>query len=131
MQVIARDKAGNPIAIERGLFASTLYVGHRRGSGLSDVGEGYDIGAGVLNSLQSGGGGGFDWSELFSFINNNPIVKGFGQKVSGQPAYPLYPYGSVPGTPVIGGSVFGSGSINPMYLLLGAGALVLVLAMKR
>lgn len=114
MQIVGRDKAGNPIAVERGLLATTVYRGHRRGAQLAGLDDD------------------FDWSDLFTFINQNPIVQGVGRKVGGQQAYPIYPYGTTPGVPgtVPAFSSTGTFSVNPMYVLIGAG-LILVFALKR
>jgi hypothetical protein len=107
MTIIGQDKAGRPIAVERGLIYSTLYRGHQV-SGLGDVGE-------------------WDWEQFWTGIN--PIMQGVGARIAGRnqpPVVPVNPYQSVSAS---GPGFFGS--MNPMYLILGAGALVLVLVMKR
>jgi len=112
MQVIGKDKEGHLIAAERGLLATTLY--RTREGGLAGLG---DLG--------------FDWETLGSIINSNPIVQGLGRKIGGQQgAYPIAQYsGTAPGT-VPAFSSTGTFSINPMYVLIGAG-LILVFALKR
>lgn len=130
MQVIGTDKNGYPIAVQRGLLYSTVYRGVPRGGQLGDA---YDVGGDVLNALQqgagSGSGSGFDWGSLFTFVNNNPIVKGVGQRIAGQGAYPIYPPGYTPSISATGPGFFGS--ISPTTLLLIGGAIVAVMMLRR
>ncbi len=110
MRVIGKDNEGHLIGVERGLVSTTFYKSRER------------VGLSGLDDL------GFDWNAFSSVLNNNPILIGLGQKIAGQGggAVPINPYQPVSAS----GPGFG-GSINPMYLVLGGGALLLVLMMKR
>lgn len=117
MTIIGTDKTGAPIAVERGLLKSTVYRGTPKGArlaGLGDLAEGQ----------------GFNWNQLFQFVNANPIVQGLGAKIAGQGqgVVPIYSQGQVSSVSAAGPGFFGS--INPLYLIAGAGA-VLLLMMRR
>lgn len=113
MEIIGTDNAGNVYAMERGLVSSTVYKAKSAGVHLGDLD---DLGA-------------VDWEAIFSGINSNPLIQGLGARIAGrnqQPTVSVNPYQAVSAS---GPGFFGS--MNPMYLMLGAGALVLVMAMRR
>jgi hypothetical protein len=122
MQIIGTDSQGNAIAIEHGLTRSTLYRGTPKGK--ANLHGTYDVGGDVLNALQSGSGG-FNWSQLLTGLS--PIIVGVGQRIAGNHA--VVPIN--PSQPVTASGPGFFGSINPMYLMLGGGALLLVMMMRR
>jgi hypothetical protein len=131
MQIIGTDKSGAPIAVERGLFATTYYRGRRRrAGGTAFLGDPYSVDPGVLSSLQTGGdSGGFDWSALFTGLN--PVLQGVGARISGGYPYPYPQPGQVPVNPyMLQQSPTASASISPMLLIGGLG-LAAIMLMKK
>ena len=133
MQVIGTDRTGHPIAVERGLVATTVYRGRRRRKGgTAFLGDAYDVSGGALNVLQGGGdSGGFDWGALFTGLN--PVLQGVGARISGGYPYPYPQPGQVPANPYLlqgGIPPTASASISPM-LLMGGLALGAILLLKK
>lgn len=112
MQIVGKDSEGHLIGVQHGLTKTTVYKSRER------------IGAGLhgMDDL------GLDWNQIFQGINSNPIIQGIGAKIAGR-GQGIVPIGQQP----VYASKPGSGSsIDPtMLMLLGGGALMLVLLMRR